>query len=85
MKKILFAIAVILTLGFNANAQRSDSFVANWDNSNDSWRTTTAIALTLPTGALGDIDGDQPGAPLGSGLLVLTALGAGYAFTRKKK
>ena len=84
MKKILFAIAIILTIGFNANAQRSDSFVANWDNSNDSWRTTTAIALTLPTGALGDISGDVD-TPLGSGLLVLTALGAGYAFTRKKK
>ena len=83
MKKILLAIAIILTLGFNANAQRTDAIVNDWGlGSNNEWRD--AIALTLPTGALGGINGDID-APLGSGLLVLTALGAGYAFTRKKK
>ena len=83
MKKIIFAIAVILTLGFNANAQRTDAIVNDWGmGSNNEWRD--AIALTLPTGALGGINGDVD-TPLGSGLLVLTALGAGYAFTRKKK
>ena len=84
MKKILFTIAIILTIGFNANAQRTDAIVNDWGmGSNNEWRTE--FNLILPTGALGNIDGDQPGAPLGSGLLVLTALGAGYAFTRKKK
>ena len=83
MKKILFTIAIILTLGFNANAQRTDAIVNDWGmGSNNEWRD--AIALTLPTGALGGISGDVD-TPLGSGLLVLTALGAGYAFTRKKK
>ena len=83
MKKILFTIAIILTLGFNANAQRTDAIVNDWGmGSNNEWRD--AIALTLPTGALGGINGDID-APLGSGLLVLTALGAGYALTRKKK
>ena len=83
MKKILFTIAIILTLGFNANAQRTDAIVNDWGlGSNNEWRD--AIALTLPTGALGGINGDVD-TPLGSGLLVLTALGAGYAFTRKKK
>ena len=83
MKKILFAIAIILTLGFNANAQRTDAIVNDWGlGSNNEWRD--AIALTLPTGTLGGISGDVD-TPLGSGLLVLTALGAGYAFTRKKK
>ena len=83
MKKILFTIAVLLTLGFNANAQRTDAIVNDWGmGSNNEWRD--AIALTLPTGALGGINGDVD-TPLGSGLLVLTALGAGYAFTRKKK
>jgi hypothetical protein len=28
--------------------------------------------------------GDVPGAPLGSGLLILGALGAGYAIIKKK-
>ena len=83
MKKILFTIAIILTIGFNANAQRTDAIVNDWGmGSNNEWRD--AIALTLPTGALGGINGDVD-TPLGSGLLVLTALGAGYAFTRKKK
>ena len=85
MKKILFTIAIILTLGFNANAQRTDAIVNDWGmGSNNEWRDAIAIALTLPAGDLGGINGDID-APLGSGLLVLTALGAGYAFTRKKK
>ena len=84
MKKILLAIAIILTLGFNANAQRNDAFFNTWSSSNDdSWRTT--IALTIPSGGLGAIEGDPSGAPLGSGILVLTALGAGYAAAKKKR
>jgi len=84
MKKILFAIAIVLTIGLTANAQsKNDAFFNDWSTSNnDSWRTT--LALTLPSGGLGEIEGD-PGAPLGSGLLVLTALGAGYAVARKRK
>ena len=84
MKKIIFAIAIVLTISLTANAQgRKDAFVADWYSSNnDSWRTD--LALTLPSGNLGAIEGD-PGAPLGSGLLVLTALGAGYAVARKKR
>lgn len=83
MKKIIFAIAIILTIGFNANAQRTDAIVNDWGmGSNNEWRD--AITLTIPTGALGGINGDID-APLGSGLLVLTALGAGYVLTRKKK
>ena len=83
MKKILFAIAIVLTIGFTANAQSSknDAFVTEWDNS--SWNRTVVMPAILG-GTLGDLDGDQP-APLGSGLLVLTALGAGYAVARKRK
>ena len=84
MKKILFAIVIVLTIGFTANAQsKNDAFIAEWGSSGgDAWRD--ALAITLPSGGLGEIDGD-PGAPLGSGLLVLTALGAGYAVARKRK
>ncbi len=84
MKKIIFAIAIVLTLGLTANAQgKNDAFVTEWGSvSNDTWRS--ALALTLPSGGLGTIDGDVP-APLGSGLLVLTALGAGYAVAKKRK
>ena len=84
MKKIIFAIAIVLTLGMTANAQgQKDAFVDSWDNSRGAWGGSS-IDLLLPTVAIGNT-ANQSGAPLGSGLLVLTALGAGYAFTRKKK
>ena len=38
----------------------------------------------LPGGSVGEYTSDQ-GAPLGSGLLVLTALGAGYAVARRRQ
>ena len=84
MKKILFAFAIVLMLGLTTNAQgRKDTFFNDWSSSNDDqWRTD--LALTLPSGGLGLIDGD-PAAPLGSGLIILSALGAGYAVARKKR
>ena len=85
MKKILFAIAIVLMIGFTANAQRSgrDGFFNDWDDvSNGLDRTSIGDLPTLPTshGITDDVS-----APLGSGLLVLTALGAGYALTKKRK
>lgn len=84
MKKILFAIAIVLTLGLTANSQnKNDAFVTDWDfSSGDAWRTT--LALSLPGGGIGEYSTDQS-LPLGSGLLVFTALGAGYAVARKRK
>ena len=82
MKKILFAIAFIFTLSMGTNAQSyTDSFV-DWTDS-DVNRTTIGWAIILPTTHFTGTD--QDGAPLGSGLLVLTALGAGYAVMRKRK
>ena len=84
MKKILFAIAIVLTISLTANAQgKSDGFFSTgWD---DNTRTGFDDVI-LPTTTL--VNGGQFGndydAPLGSGLLVLTALGAGYAVARKK-
>ena len=86
MKKILFAIAIVLTIGFTANSQgRNDAFFNDW--SNDGYnRTGSAVdlGLVLPyTIDMGTNDQD-PGAPLGSGLLIMTAFGAGYAVARKR-
>ena len=74
MKKILLAIAFVFTLSLGANAQSyTDSFV-DWTDSNisrdDAWVILPTIHFT---------NTDQDGTPLGSGLLILTALGAGYA------
>lgn len=82
MKKILFVIAIFMMMGLGANAQRDAFF--NWnDADNDIYRGSSndpGDPFALPQYHGYDSD---PAAPLGSGLLVLTALGAGYAVVRK--
>ena len=79
MKKIILAIALVITMGFGANAQ-SDSFFKS-DNGNAGSGNRDDFGMALPGHGLND---DQQ-APLGSGMLVLTALGAGYAIARRRK
>ena len=82
MKKILLATAFIIMMAFGANAQGRDSFFNTWDNDGGNNRDITDLSVpyhNLDTQASGDGE-----APLGSGLLVLTALGAGYAVYRKR-
>ena len=81
MKKILFTIALIITLGLTASAQYSDGFFNDWDNGLDRTGTGNDIGFVLPASHGNGLD--TPSAPLGSGLLVLTALGAGYALKKK--
>lgn len=86
MKKIIFAIAIVMTLGMTANAQR-DGFFANYDDIYaDRGTGSSEYTLGAPVHGLSDVNASGTGeaAPLGSGLLILTALGAGYAVARKK-
>ena len=87
MKKILFAIAIVLTLGLTANAQRSDGFFNEWGN--DSYNDRAGVianpGIGLPSDVNMGVNDQNPSAPLGTGLLILTALGAGYAVARKMK
>ena len=84
MKKILFTIAIVLTMALSANAQR-DGFFGNWDNDGDRTFGGDNPGIYVPSGNNpGQYDTNQD-APLGSGLLILTALGAGYAVARKKR
>ena len=80
MKKILLSIAIVLTMSFGAKAQFgiTDAFFNDWETS----RSLELVMPGLPFmhGETGDVS-----APLGSGLLVLSALGAGYAVARRKK
>ena len=84
MKKILFAIAIVMTMGLSANAQRDAFFKWN-DADNEILRTGGDV--NDPTFSLPQYHGyeDNTEAPLGSGLLVLTALGAGYAVARRRQ
>ncbi len=83
MKKILLATAFIMMVGLFANAQGRDVFFSNWDNGNRVLEENTTLNISNPgMGNFGNGNNEQ--APLGSGLLVLTALGAGYAVVRKR-
>ncbi|MGN0033517.1 MAG: hypothetical protein ACI358_07065 [Candidatus Limimorpha sp.] len=86
MKKIIFAIAIMMTLGMNANAQR-DTFFSDWYDANSNIRTNDPTTPNLPTSnlILGGECGNDENAPIGSGILILTALGAGYAVARKRR
>ena len=76
MKQFLFSIALIITLGLTASAQsHTDNFV-DWNNGNSGRDFVDDWAIVFP--ATHFTNTDQNGTPLGSGLLVLTALGAGY-------
>lgn len=84
MKKIVFAIAIVLTFGLTANAQGRDGFFNDWGNNDYNRSIDYNVFPAVLGGELGNLQGNQD-APLGTGLLVLTALGAGYAVARKKR
>ena len=80
MKKTLLTIVVLMTMAFTATAQ-NDAFFKWNDADNDMYRDIdNGINFALPTSHGLDYDNTTP---LGSGLLVLTALGAGYAAARR--
>ena len=86
MKKILFTIAIVVMLVATANAQNRDGFFSNYDNGyGDRGIGTDDVNLLAPNhGYVGYAQGNGD-APLGSGLLIMTALGAGYVAVRKKR
>ena len=85
MKKILYTIAIIIMMVSSASAQ--DGFFRGDDGG---YRTTESGTGTpgidtplVPNGPAGGAH-DMDAAPLGSGLLILTVFGAGYAVSRRK-
>jgi len=84
MKKIIFTIAIVFMMVLGTSAQ-TDGFFKDGGSANDYSRTGSGSDPALPRlpgYGVGATDNDQA-APLGSGLLILTALGAGYAISRK--
>ena len=80
MKKILFIIAFIFTMCLVANAQSDGYFRNDGDMSRD---PESAAMPVIPHGSVGTIPDSN--APLSSGLVILTVMGAGYALARRKK
>ena len=80
MKKILLSIVFILLMSFGAKAQ-NDAFVLDYGTG---FRDDEVFPI-LPSVIVGTVVEDMnAAAPLGEGLAILTALGAGYAMTRRK-
>ncbi|MBR6092008.1 MAG: hypothetical protein IKQ09_04250 [Bacteroidales bacterium] len=80
MKRIVISIALVLALSSCANAQK-DGFFTSWDDVGNGLDCTGIEMPAVPGGHGGS--GDVP-APLGTGLLILTALGAGYMLSKKE-
>ena len=82
MKKILFAIAIIMTMVLSASAQR-DGFFSGYDSSYGDRMENPNGLLNLPSS--NDIsEAGNESAPLGTGLLIMTALGAGYMVVKRR-
>ena len=86
MKKIIFTLIVVIAMGISAVAQdgffRSDN--GGGGRTGEPGGGLGVITPGLPDDGIGVSNSDKP-APLGSGLLVLTALGVGYALSRRRK
>ena len=86
MKKILVAIALVMTMSVGAKAQiglgLTDGFFNDWEGMGTEMLRTDPLLPGLPFmhGMFDDVQ-----APLGSGLFILGALGAGYAVARRKR
>lgn len=78
-KRIFFTVAIISVFSLQAFAQ-SDGFFNEWKGF-DNREIIGGDMPNLP--GVHGVDYDQD-APLGAGLLILTALGAGYAAVKRK-
>jgi len=84
MKKILFLIAIIITLSLNAAAQSDGFFRGDFHSENRDDVSSALSDLHAPTGALGTIP-DSGAVPIGSGLLIMTVLGGALVLRKKLK
>lgn len=90
MKKILFAIAIVFMVSFGARAQYfgNDNLFNDWNDIGNGLDKFDEYDDLRGGGTPGFPGGHGTGntqAPLGSGLVVLTALGAGYAMKKRQR
>ena len=84
MKKIILSLALVFAMGLCVNAQR-DSYFNDWDDVSNGLDKVNIYEPTRDPGLPGGHGGGDTPAPLGSGLIILTAMGAGYAIARRKR
>ena len=84
MKKILLATALVIAMAFGANAQM-DNFFNSWEDVGNGLDRTPSSGFEIPTlpSSHGEVTNVE--APVGCGLLILTALGAGYALKKRRE
>jgi hypothetical protein len=84
MKKIILALAIVLTLGLGANAQYfnggKDGFFNDWEDLDNGLERTDLPELPSAHG-----QNTNQSAPLGSGLIILGAMGSGYAMAKRRR
>lgn len=81
MKKYILTIITLL-MCVSVNAQgRNDAFINDWAGSRSDDAISSGLIQALP--AWGMFGQGENSEPLGGGLLILTALGAGYALKHK--
>ena len=83
MKKLALTIAIVLGLGLTTFADPNGGGVFGRGESND--RTETNSNLFAGPKLPNHGQSTNQNAPLGSGIAVLTALGAAYMVTKKRK
>jgi len=80
MKKLALTIAIVLSMGIGASAQNSLLGKESYDEDFMD-RTDATTPLILP----GFGSEDDEDAPLGTGIAIMTALGAAYLVGKKRK
>lgn len=84
MKKIYLTLVLVLSMSCNVFAQRSDGFFNTVDDDPYNRIENIDNPLVLPQNPIGSTS-NEPAAPLGNGLLILTAVGLGYVIRKQKK
>lgn len=84
MKKIYLTLVLTIAMGCNVFAQRSDGFF-NYNDNDPYSRIDDAPngLLNMPSKPLGATSNES--APIGNGLIILTALGAAYTIKKRRK
>ena len=87
MKKIVLVIAILVSMVFVADAQSDGFWGGSGGGGSRSEMPDPNGSMIVPSDKVGMVNGpvDATNAPLGSGLLILTMLGAGYLVTKEKK